>query len=263
MNFEKLAQNFYTGKETQRILGMSEAALEHAVRAGRVVKVTVTGKRPLYTRESVDALAAKQQAELLAALRPQLSFRKAEVGENLEFEISRHYFGDLSEKYQHRRASKYEQTYYLFDDAVLVSFFTLIPLDKSGLERFMKEPGWALSDAAIPLEPGHLIHGAISLVITPMGSSKRRMRYARRMLHELSDVFAAWGAQGIEFGDMCTNVTQLTDRQLLVLQALLGFEFRQRIGNKRNIYCLQIPTATTPLLRPYQQALRRWKNKRR
>src|ERR1700730_1556921 len=140
----KLSDRYYTGRQVQRILGITEPALRNLVNQRRLRKITPPGRKyGVYLKEEVDTCAEKWLAFLTAKEPPKTIFTLARIEDmEAENELAQRAIGSPGAMTPDIRrawfAKNPEGDYHLRHDNKLVAYFRLLPLKHERLMAFME-----------------------------------------------------------------------------------------------------------------------------
>ncbi len=263
MSLERLSDLYYTGEEARKKLGMTRDAFNHYVRKGVIKKVMIIGKHGHYTKRDIDMMAQSIDAAMLAAQASEIQFKKATLqDQDKEFELAVLNFGEQTKRFHEYRRQLLtinpDISYYIYDHEHMVASIDIVPLEHAGIVRFMEgERGWLLGEYVrqfVPGEPLEVI--IIDMITTTLVPMDKRNRYAMRLLLGMTDVLETWGKQGVEIAKLYANGGSVYGRRLL---ETAGFAKLGERENNRIIYELDIVASDLQMLRPYKEALARYK----
>jgi len=138
----KFSDRYYTGREVQRKLGITEPALRNLVQQKRLRKVYPPGRKTgLYLKTDVDTFVEKWEAFLMSREPPRVTFDLARLEDmEAENELDRRAVGGAGMTAEVRQAwlaVNPECDYHVKYDNKLVAFLRLLPLKQKMLDAFI------------------------------------------------------------------------------------------------------------------------------
>lgn len=135
-------ERYYTGRDVQRKLGITEPALRNLVQQKKLRKIYPPGRKTgLYLKTDVDTFAEKWEAFLMSREPPQMTFRLAGPEDmEAENELDRRAVGGAGMTTAVRRAwlaINPESDFHVKYDNKLVAFLRFLPLKEHALNAFM------------------------------------------------------------------------------------------------------------------------------
>ncbi len=265
MKSDKIKELYYTAAEAIKILDLSDDKFQYWVRVGRIEKVRLPGRKQyLYPKRSVDRLAKRIEAAIIAEEEEGLEFRKAILSDlEEEYQLSYLLFGKGAHIIETRKAFMKENPdidYHLYDRDELVAFINIIPFQHDTVTQFItgQKRGRELDpntvEHFVPDKPLECI--IMEIATTPTVPPGRRTIYGEQLLLGFSEVLEEWGKQGIIFTKF--YATSSTQTGIRILRTA-NFQEIADLGRGRLAFELDISTSSAKMLRGYKQALEQWK----
>ena len=256
----KLSDRYYSGREVQRILGITEPALRNLVNQKKLRKVTPPGRQTgVYLKEEVDTYAEKWFAFLTDAEPPKTSF---EIGkpEDMDavYELSLRAIGQTMNAQIRREwlAKNPESCYVVKHSDKVVAFFHLLPVKHDKLMDFMegKIRGWEITAADVEtFEPGRPTECLIIIASEPDVNETTRKHYVRVLLRGIKRRFEELGRQGI----ILTSFYATSQTPTGIAMAMhAGMENLGPKLGKRQKFVMHTESSTSFLLDDYKAALK-------
>lgn len=266
MSFRRISEGYYTAAEARVKLGLTEAAFQGWVKAKKVNKVLLPGKKQgMYLKHEIDQLAISIDAASLTVRYP-LRFEKATLETQVEeFKLATLNFGEGTNRFNEKRIELLKKnpdmSYYLWDGNFLVASINIVPLTHEAILRFKDgERGWLLGDYVEQYQPGHPLELiVIDCMTTPLAPENRRKQYAQRLFSELAgNVFVDWAQQGIEIESIHACGGTPDGRSIL---EHAHFTYLGEPRTNRHIYELNLAESDWKLLIPYRLALAEYRQR--
>jgi hypothetical protein len=263
----QLAASYMTAQEAQKELGVDRDRFNYLVRTEAIKRHQLLGKHGLYKRNEIRALATRINAFLIAGRTSDLDFRRATEDDlDAEVELTALCFGTKRaqatvEARKRFLAANPQAFWHLYSYQNLVAAINIVPLVHEAIEEFRDgKRGWLFPSEQIEqFEQGHRLECIIiDMMTTPRIPPEERRRYGAYLLLDLMHTtFVSFGMRGVDIKsvDACAGTH---DGERMLRGA--GFEY---LGNRngREIFHLDLDTSELPLLRPYKDALRAWRQK--
>ncbi len=265
MNSDKIKELYYTAAEARTILDLTDDKFQYWVRVGRIEKVRFPGRKQyLYPKRSVDKLARRIEAAIIAEEEEGLEYRAATFSDlEEEYELSHLLFGKGAHTVETRRAfmeRNLDIDYHLYDQDKLVAFINIIPFQHGTIEQFIagQRRGRELDPDTVeqfaPNKPLECI--IMEMSTTPTVPPGRRTIYGEQLLLGFSDTLENWGKQGVVFRKF--YATSSTPTGIRILRTA-NFQEIDDLGKGRLAFVLDISISNAKLLRGYKEALGQWK----
>jgi hypothetical protein len=260
----KLSDKYYTGREVQRLLGITEPRLRTLVANKQLTKQFPPGRKTaVYLKAEVHAFAEKWEAFLLAKEPIQTSFAVAKPEDmQSEYEFAQRVYGTsiTVEQRQAWLAKNPEFDFIVKRDNEVVAYLTLLPLKHDVVEAFMegKIRGKNITpDDVETFEPNKPIECIIMGTATdPDVSETTRTYYMLVLIRGIMQELKKLGARGVTI----TKVYGTSESPTGIAMALhLGMdEIKPRLG-KRLKFVLDVDQSESFLLKDYKTELAKWK----
>lgn len=260
----KLSDKYYTGREVQRLLGITEPRLRTLVANKQLTKQFPPGRKTaVYLKAEVHAFAEKWEAFLLAKepIKTKFAVAKPEDMQS-EYDFAQRVYGTniTVEQRQAWLAKNPEFDYIVKRENEVVAYLTLLPLKHDAIEAFMdgKIRGKDITpDDIETFEPNKSIECIIIGVATdPDVSETTRTHYMLVLIRGITQELKKLGTRGVTI----TKVHGTSESPTGIAMALhLGMdEIKPRLG-KRLRFILDIEKSESFLLKGYKAELAKWK----
>ncbi len=263
----KLSDKYYSGRDVQRLLGISEPQLRTLVSNKKLKKVTPPGRKTsVYLKAEVNAYAEQWEAFLMAKEPPKTTFELPELEDmEEENELDRKTVGGAGMSADVRRAwlaANHALDYHVRHNGKLVAFLRMLPLKKEVIESFMRGEvrGKDIPASAIEtFEPGkHIECLIIGISSDPDVDENTRSHYVLRLIREAARNFEELGRNGV-----------IIDRIYATSESPTGIAMALHIGmheqppklGKRIRFVMDIDNADSFLAARYKQGLNEWKKR--
>lgn len=266
----RLSDRYYTGREVQRKLGITEPALRNLVNQRKLRKITPPGRTyGVYLKEEVDTYAEKWLAFLTAKEPPKTTFESAKA-EDMEAEnkLAQRAIGSpgrmTAEIRQAWLAKNPEGHYLLKHDGKLVAYFWLLPLKHERLIAFMDgeiRGGDITAEDVETFEPGRPVEcWIVGIASEPDVNEMTRMHYVQHLIRGTLRELEKLGRKGI----IVTKVYATSDTPTGIVTAIhIGMdEYGPKIG-KRLRFVLDVEKSHSFLLDDYKRGLAEWRKEQR
>lgn len=259
----KLSDRYYSGRDVQRKLGITEPALRNLVNQKKLRKVTPPGKQHgVYLREEVDVYAEKWFAFLTAQEPPKTTFEIAKAEDmDAVYSISQRSIGSTMSAETRRiwLSANPESCYVVKHGGKVVAFFHLLPLKHGTLTAFMegKIRGWNIGAEDVETyKPGKSIECLAIIASEPDVDETTRMHFVRVLIRGLMSEMRKLGQKGI----LITKIYATSETPTGISMAIhAGMEtFGERLG-KRLTFIMDTETTKSFLLDSYKEGLAEWK----
>lgn len=258
----KLSNRFYSGRDVQRILGITEPALRNLVNQRKLRKVIPPGKQTgVYLKEEVDTYAEKWLAFLSAEEPPKTTFELAKA-EDMEavYKLAQRAISPTTMSAELRRgwlAKNPESCYVVKHKDKVVAFFHLLPLKHNCLIDFIEGRirGWDITPDNVEIfEPGHAVECLIIIASEPDVDETTRKHYVMILLRGLKRRLGELGQKGI----ILTDIYATSETPTGIATAIhAGMQpFGAKLG-KRMRFILNVENSTSFLLDDYKTAIKK------
>ena len=266
----KLSDRYYTGREVQRKLGITEPALRNLVNQRKLRKIIPPGRTyGVYLKEEVDTYAEKWLAFLTAKEPPKTTFEKAKA-EDMEAEnaLAQRAIGSpgrMTAEVRRAWLAKNPAGHYLLKhDGKLVAYFWVLPVKHERLMAFMEgeiRGGDITAEDVETFEPGKPVECLlVGIASEPDVGEITRMHYVQHLLRGVRREAGQLGRKGA----LITKVYATSDTPTGITTAIhVGMEeYGPRVG-KRLRFVLDVEKSQSFLLDDYKQGLAQWRKEQR
>lgn len=262
----KLSDRYYTGREVQRLLNITEPALRNLVNQKKLRKIIPPGREyGVYLKEEVDTYAEKWLAFLTLKEPPKTVFIAAtEKDMEEEQDLSRHAIGTASlvtpEIRRFWLARVPEGDYHIRHANKLVAFLRLLPVKHERLIEFMEgkiRGGEIAVDDLEPFEPGKPVECIfMGIASEPDVNEITRMHYVQMLIRGTMRELEKLGRKGI----IITKIYGTSDTPTGIAMAIhTGMEeYGPKIG-KRLRFVIDLEKQNTFIFSKYKEGLAKWK----
>jgi len=266
----KLSDRYYTGREVQRKLGITEPALRNLVNQRKIKKITPPGRQyGVYLKEEIDTYAEKWMAFLTAKEPPKTVFKVATLEDmEAEQELAKRAIASRGlMTTEIRKAWLHEcpdADYHLIHNGKLVTYFRLLPVKHERLMDFMdgKIRGGEIKPEDIDkFEPGKPVECFVAgLASEPDVSEMTRMHYVQHLIRGTMRELEKLGRKGY----VITKVYSTSDTPTGMATSIhVGMEeYGERLG-KRLRFVLDVEKSQSFLLDDYKRGLAEWRKEQR
>jgi DNA-binding Lrp family transcriptional regulator len=258
----KLSDRYYSGREVQRKLGITEPALRNLVNQKKIRKIIPPGKQyGVYLREEIDTYAEKWLAFLTAQEPPKTTFEIASIDDmKAVYELSIRAIGrtmdDEVRKEWHR--ANPENCLIVKHANKVVAFFHLLPLKHDTLMKFMEGNlrGWEIKGEDVePFQPGKPLECLAIIASEPDVDETTRMHYVRVLLRGLSREFRSLGERGVIISKIYATSQTPTGIAMAIHAGMK--EYGERLG-KRLTFIMDVDTSSSFLVASYKEGYAEW-----
>lgn len=197
--------NYYTGREVQQILGITEPSLRNLVNQKKIRKIIPPGRQNgLYLKRDIDRYAEKWLAFLASEELPKTTFTTA-TPEDMDgvYEVAKRAINPITMDAALRKtwlAKSPRSCYVVKHNKEVVAFFHLLPVKHDILMKFMdgKIRGWDITaDEVEDFEPDKPVECLAIVASEPAVDETTRMHYMLVLLRGLAQVLTDLGRHGI------------------------------------------------------------------
>lgn len=260
----KLSDRYYTGREAQRKLNITEPALRNLVNQRKIRKIVPPGKQyGVYLREEIDTYAEKWLAFLSAKEPPKTIFEiaKAEDMDSV-YELATRAIAPVTMSAELRRSwieKNPDSCYVVKHDNKVVAFFHLLPVKHERLMQFMegKIRGWDVTAKDVePFETGNAVECLAIIASEPDVSETTRMHYVTVLLRGIKREINKLGCRGV----IITKIYATSETPTGIAMSIhAGMEtYGPRVG-KRLTFVMDIEKSKSFIVDAYQEGLAEWK----
>ncbi len=262
-----LSDRYYSGREVQRKLSITEPALRNLVSQKKIRKIVPPGREyGVYLREEVDTFAEKWLAFLTANEPPKTTFEigKAEDMEGV-YKLAQRAIAPKTMDANLRRSwleKAPESTYVVKHDSKVVAFFHLLPVKHDALMAFMegKIRGWDITvDEVENFEQEKPVECLAIIASEPDVNETTRMHYVTVLLRGLRKQMVELGKKGY----IITKIYATSETPTGIAMAIhVGMEaYGPKIG-KRLTFVWDVEKSQSFLCDAYKEGLSEWRKGR-
>jgi hypothetical protein len=258
----KLNERYYSGREVQRILGITEPALRNLVNQKKLRKIIPPGRKTgVYLKEEIDTYAEKWLAFLAAEEPPKTVFELGKL-EDMEavYKLAQRAISPTTMSAEQRKdwlEKNPESCYVVKHGDKIVAFFHLLPLEHECLINFMtgKIRAWEIDKEKVEkFEPGRPTECLLIIASEPDVDETTRKHYVRVLLRGIKRRLGELGKQDI----IITKVYATSQTPTGIAMALhVGMEtYGPQLG-KRLTFVLDFEKSKSFLLDDYKAELKK------
>jgi MerR-like DNA binding protein len=263
-------QGFYTAKEAQKRLGLTQDKFQYMVRKGLVKKVILPGRTyGVYPQADVNRLAAAINATIEQYVADAPVFEVATPTDLNEIHalcartMPRVTPVETNRKWMERNP---EAFYTLRDNGILVAYACLFPVEEGWLMRVLKDEV-RIGDVPVEYIYPFTSDGPVDvylrdLIVGKAENHQKAKQYGMRMLLELTNVITELGARGVNIRAFYAYATSQDGNRLC---QGLHFQTMPEMGPfapGKMVYKLDVATADSPLINHYKARLAEWQHER-
>lgn len=260
----RLSDRYYSGREVQRKLNISEPALRNLVNQKKIKKITPPGRQyGVYLKEEVDTYAEKWLAFLTAKEPPKTIFEIAKA-EDMDgvYKLAQRAIAPKTMDADLRRSwleKAPESTYVVKHDEKVVAFVHLLPVEHKTLMDFMegKIRGWEVTSRDVEtFEQEKSVECLAIIASEPDVSETTRMHYVTVLLRGLKMQLRELGKKGY----IITKIYATSETPTGIAMAIhIGMQaYGAKIG-KRLTFVWDIEKSHSFLTDAYKEGLNEWK----
>ena len=262
-----ISNRYYTGREVQKILSITEPSLRNLVNQKKVRKIIPPGrKNGVYLKSEVDTFAMKWEAFLMSKEPPKATFHIATM-EDMEAEndLDKRAIGGAGMTAEVRKAwlaENAECDYHVRFNNKLVAMLRLLPLKHETIIDTMKDKikGVEIPAGSIQkFETGKEIEFyVITIASEPDVDEETRMHYMFVLIRGVAEQLEKLG----EKGEKVTKVYAKTEIPKAIAMAMhLRMEEQKELRNKKMAkYILDVKESKTYLAQSYRKGFRKWQS---
>ena len=263
----KINDRYYSGREVQRKLGITEPALRNLVNQRKLRKIVPPGREyGVYLREEVDTFAEKWLAFLTAKEPPKTTFEIAK-SEDMKavYELSKRAIGPTmsAEVRQAWLKKNPESCYIVKHDDKVVAFFHLLPVKHECLMSFMRGEirGWDITAEQVePFEKGIPLECLVIIASEPDVNETTRMHYVTVLLRGLRKEMGKLGRRGV----IITKIYATSETPTGIAMAIhVGMEAYGPRAGKRLTFMLDIEKSNSFIFSIYKESFKEWQEEQK
>jgi hypothetical protein len=261
----KLSDRYYSGREVQRKLGITEPALRNLVNQKKIRKITPPGRQHgVYLKEEIDTYAEKWFAFLTAQEPPRTTFEIAKIDDmEAVYKLSQRAINPTTMNTETRQdwLKKNPETCYVVKHGEkVVAYFHLLPLKHQTIIDFMEGHirGWNITGEDVePFEPGKPLECLAIIASEPDIDETTRMHYVRVLIRGTMQEMRNLGKRGV----ILTKIYATSETPTGIAMALhAGMEtYGEKLG-KRLKFVMDVETSKSFLLDSYREGFSEWKS---
>jgi len=259
----KLSDRYYTGREVQRLLGISEPQLRTLVSNRKLKKITPPGRKTgVYLKAEVDTYAEKWFAFLTIKEPPKSTFEIATT-EDMEsvYSIAKKAISPNTMSAELRRSwlmKNKESCYIVKHDRRVVAFFHLLPIYHERLMSFMdgKIRGWDITeDDIVAFESGRILECLVIIASDPDVGEDARVHYVATLIRGVIREVNKLGKRGV----IITKIYATSETPTGIAMSIhAGMEqFGEKTG-KRLKFRMDIKTSKVFIAQSYKKGFEEW-----
>jgi len=263
----KLGEKYYSGREVQQKLAITEPALRNLVNQKKIKKYTPPGRKyGVYLRTEIDLFAEKWEAFLMAKEPPKTIFKIAKHDDmEAEHNLDTRAIGPNgmpTEVKQAWLAANGESDYHVYHDNRLVAFLFLVPIRQEVIDDFMQGViPWKDIDPERDIEkyvPGKPLDIFVQAIASdPDVDETTRMHYTLVLLRGAGEELKKLGRRGIIISKVYARSQTPTGIAMAIHAGMEEYEPMPRTG-KLVRFVLDIKTSNAFLARMYKEGFTEW-----
>ena len=265
----KLSDKYYSGREVQKILGITEPALRNLVNQKKIKKIIPPGRKyGVYLRSEIDRFAEKWEAFLMAKEPPKTIFRlarKEDMKEQEELDASSIGPGGVSAETLKTWLDANDETcFHVFHESDLVAFAHFVPLRQEIIEQLLQgKIHWKDINPQRDIdkfETGKTTNLYIYAIASDLGLDETtRQHYMFVLLRGVGEYLKTLGQRGVIIKKVYGLSSTPTGIAMALHMGMKEYGPRPRTG-KTIRFELDVDQANTFLARLYREGLAEWNN---
>ncbi len=268
----KLGDKYYSGREVQRKLNITEPALRNLVNQKKIRKVIPPGREyGVYLKAEIDRFAEKWEAFLMSKEPPKTEFRIARSEDiNAEQKLEARAIGpngmpaDVKKEWL---AANNESDYHVYHDGKLVAFLFFVPIKNEIMDDFIKGIiPWKDIKPERDIEK-YLPERPLSLFVQSIASEPdvdetTRTHYMLILLRGAGEELKKLGRRGIIIEKVYARSQTPTGIAMAIHAGMQEYEPLPRTG-KLIRFVLDIKTSNAYLARAYKEGFAEWQKEQK
>lgn len=264
----KLNDRYYSGRDVQRKLGISEPALRNLVNQRKIRKIVPPGREyGVYLREEIDTFAEKWLAFLTAKEPPKTTFEIAKIEDmKAVYELAKRSISPTTMNTELRQSwmeKNPENCCIVKHDEKVVAFFHLLPVKHDCLIRFMNGEirGWDITAENVePFAEGKPVECLAIIASEPDVNETTRMHYVTVLLRGLRKELGRLGRRGV----IITKVYATSETPTGIAMAIhAGMETYGPRAGKRLTFMLDVAKSDSFIFSLYKEEIEERKKNRK
>ena len=264
----KLNDRYYSGRDVQRKLGISEPALRNLVNQRKIKKIIPPGREyGVYLREEIDTFAEKWLAFLTAKEPPKTTFEIAKLEDmKAVYELAKRSITPSTMNTELRQSwmeKNPESCCVVKHDEKVVAFFHMLPVKHECLMKFMNGEirGWDITaDNVEPFEEGKPVECLAIVASEPDVNETTRMHYVTVLLRGLRKGLGTLGRRGV----IITKVYGTSETPTGIAMAIhAGMETYGPRAGKRLTFVLDVEKSNSFIFSLYKEEIEERKKTRK
>ncbi len=268
----KLGDKYYSGREVQRKLNITEPALRNLVNQKKIRKVIPPGREyGVYLKAEIDRFAEKWEAFLMSKEPPKTEFRIARSEDmNAEQKLEARAIGpngmpaDIKKEWL---AANNESDYHVYHDNKLVAFLFLVPIRNEIIDDFIKGIiPWRDIKPEKDIEKyqqgKHFSLFVQSIASEPDVDETTRTHYMLVLLRGAGEELKKLGRRGIIIDKVYARSQTPTGIAMAIHTGMQEYEPLPRTG-KLIRFVLDIKTSNAYLAKAYKEGFEEWQKEQK
>lgn len=260
----KAPSGFYSSTEAMRKLGMVRSSFYDMVEKGKIKRIIPPGRSDgYYPKVDIDRMAKAKELFILEYTQEPSTFEQAKE-KDIEglYDVCKTLWRNTP-SYETRLEwyKKNPEMYYIVkQDNIIVGFLGITPIKRETLEKMMERPGLnETTEDILVFEDGVPIHG-VFLEIGVRSDIPINKKYGRHLIEGGFSVLEKFATRGISIEKAYAH-SRTPDGIRLCRK--MGFkEIPPAEGDNKVRFELELDVSSYPLLRNYQEIVKKYKSKR-
>lgn len=264
----KLSDKYYSGREVQKKLGITEPALRNLVNQKKIKKIIPPGRTyGVYLRSEIDRFAEKWEAFLMAKEPPRTTFRIARNEDMPAQEaLDTRAIGPGGmpvETLKAWLAANGECSYHVYHDNKLVAFMNIVPIKRETVEKLLEDKmHWRDINPQTDIEnfePGKPVDLYVSgIASSPDVDETTRQHYMFVLLRGVGEELKKLGRRGIIIKNVYGRSQTPQGIAMAMHMGMKEYEPLPRTG-KLIRFMLEVDKSNSFLAKMYKEGWEEWK----
>ena len=268
----KLGDKYYTGREVQEKLSITEPALRNLVNQKKIKKIVPPGRQyGVYLKQEIDRFAEKWEAFLSAKEPPKTIFRVATIGDiAAEQQLGIRAIGTNGMPVETKRAwfiANGESDYHVYHNNKLVAFLFFVPIRHAIIDQFMQgvihwrdlNPETDIMQYKAGEAVDLFVQGIAS---DPDATKAARMHYMFVLLRGTGEALKQLGMRGIIFRKVYARSQTVPGIAMAIHAGMKEYEPMPTTG-KLTRFVLDVTSSHSFLAHKYKEGLAEWQEQQR